>query len=314
MTPAERQNFANWYSYYRKREYVMKRAATPLVNSSGLRMGLGTLFDLGAGTPIRDLEENGHPETILKNMASLELNFGGGTPLRNRLEDVGQYYNQEDASSTHTTLGFTDSNPLLPESEGGACQQNFALLMTDGFWNGSSPNIGNNDGDGSSPFDGGSYADEFSDTLADVAMYYYERDLDSELSNSVPIQESINDLNTAQHMVTYTVTFGVSGTLTEGPTDFNTPFNWPNAQPESQSSIDDVRHAAWNGRGQFLSAADPEQLITALSDAISDIEQRAGSAASAAANGGSISTESRIYQAQFESSDWSGKATEFCGQ
>ena len=84
--------------------------------------------------------------------------------------------------------------------------------------------MGNADGDGSSDYDGGSYADGFSNTLADVAMHFYERDLAPTLNDVVPIQESRDDTNPAQHMVTYTVSFGLTGTLDNRPSDFNTPF------------------------------------------------------------------------------------------
>ena len=48
-----------------------------------------------------------------------------------------------------------------------------------------------------------------------------------------------------------------------------------------------------------------------MGNVLNDIEARTGTAASAAANGGSISTESRVYQAQFDSSDWSGRFLSF---
>ncbi len=40
----------------------------------------------------------------------------------------------------------------------------------------------NNDGDRNTQFDGGKYADTIAGTLADVAMYYYERDLHPSLA------------------------------------------------------------------------------------------------------------------------------------
>lgn len=311
MTTAEQQNFANWFTYYRKREYVMKRAITPLINNAGdMRMGLGTLHNNNnVGTPIRDLTIAANKNTLLNNAININSDFG--TPLRQRLEDAGQYYDQTDGSTSHTDLGFTDSDPFLPVADGGMCQQSFTLLLSDGFWNGGSPNIGNTDADSGNGFDGGSYADDFEDTLADVAMDFFERDLNANLDDFVPTQESRNDLNSAQHMVTYTVSFGLDGTLTTSPTDFETSFPWPEPEADLPTTTDDMQHAAWNGRGQFLSANDPDQLIEALDEVLSDIEARSGASAAAAANGGSISTESRIFQAQFNSGDWSGRLLSF---
>ncbi len=310
MTEAEQRNFANWYSYYRKREYVLKRAITPVINSVDMRVGLGTLHDNNSvGTAISDLAVGTNRATLLDR--ALNINSDFRTPLRQRLENAGQYFDQTDDVGSHTALGFTDSTPILPADQGGACQQNFTLLMSDGFWNETAPNVGNADGDGSSDFDGGSYADAFSNTLADVAMHFYERDLAPELNDVVPIQESRNDTNPAQHMVTYTVSFGLTGTLDDGPSDFDTPFVWPEPISDTITTTDDIQHAAWNGRGRFLSASDPDELIIALGNVLNDIEARNGTAASAAANGGSISTESRVYQAQFDSGDWSGRFLSF---
>ncbi len=310
MTAADQQNFANWYSYYRKREYVLKRAVTPVINSVNMRVGLGTLHNNNTvGTAISDLTVGTNRGTLLNN--TLNIDSANRTPLRQRLEDAGEYFDQGDDAASHAPLGITDSTPILPAAQGGMCQQNFTLLMSDGFWNETAPNVGNADGDGNSDYDGASYADAFSNTLADVAMDFYERDLDTTLDNVVPVQESRNDLNPAQHMVTYTVSFGLNGTLDAGPTDFDTTFAWPEPISDEATTTDDIRHAAWNGRGQFLSANDPEELIFALNNVLNDIEARSGTAASAAANGGSISTESRVYQAQFDSSDWSGKFLSF---
>ena len=132
MTAAEQRNFANWYSYYRKREYVLKRAITPVINSIDMRVGLGTLHDNNdVGTPIRDLATGNNRSLLLDQ--TLNINSDFRTPLRQRLEDAGQYFDQTDSVSNHASLGFTDSNPILPADQGGACQQNFTLLMSDGF-------------------------------------------------------------------------------------------------------------------------------------------------------------------------------------
>ncbi len=309
LSSEQQQNFANWYTYYRSRDYVMKRAITPVVANFDMRMGLATLNNNNnVGTPIADLTLDDNREVLLRNVTRIRT--GNTTPLRQRLQDVGEYYDQTD-NADHSALGFTDSNPLLPAGEGGQCQQNFTLLLSDGFWNGVSPGVGDTDGDGNTDFDGGSYADEYSDTLADVAMHFYERDLHSNYEDLVPTSVSSNDLNTAQHMVTYTISFGLQGTLPAGPTNFEAPFPWPEVIGGGATTVDDMLHAAWNGRGEFLPASDPDQLIAAFNGILNDIEARSGSSSSAAANGGSISTANRIFQAQFDSADWSGRLFSF---
>jgi hypothetical protein len=127
------------------------------------------------------------------------------TTLRRGLEAVGRYFDQDDNIMLDGTAG--DDSPYEAAEQGCACQQAFAVLITAGYWNGDPPlngAIDNADGDNGVP-----YADTYSNTLADVAMYYYENDLSSGLDNEVPTNPT--DSATHQHMVTYTVAFGVSG-------------------------------------------------------------------------------------------------------
>ncbi|MGB2149731.1 MAG: hypothetical protein ACPHX6_09270, partial [Cobetia amphilecti] len=83
------------------------------------------------------------------------------------------------------------------------CQQNYSIMMTDGYWNGSSPSVGNVDG-GSGDHISASHRDSHSNTLGDVAMKYYREDLRTDLIDSVPTIPGVDE-NSAQHMVTYTV-------------------------------------------------------------------------------------------------------------
>ena len=176
--------------------------------------------------------------------------------------------------------------------------------MTDGYWNDDPPfsGLGNTDEDGTGSFDGGLYADIYPNTLADVAMHYYERDLAPGLSDAVPVTAGVDTAN-HQHMVTYGVAFGVTGTLSATPTVAGA---WPAVATNTSSTIDDLRHAAYNGRGQFLSAKKPNDLATALQNAFGSIGDRTGSSASVAVNSRSLNTNTRLYQARFTSGEWSG--------
>src|SRR5690606_3156325 len=99
-----------------------------------------------------------------------------------------------------------------------------------------------------------------------------------------------------QHMVTFTVGLGVSGALTNLPVGSET---WPDptGNDETPAKIDDLWHAAVNSRGAFFSAADPNVFASALSDTLSTIVARTGSASAVAANSNSLMTNGRIYQA-----------------
>jgi type IV pilus assembly protein PilY1 len=306
------QNFANWFSYYRSREFVAKAAYGQLIaQSNNVRMGLATINDNG-GVKLQIAEMNADPGSGNKK-ALLDrlyrINSNNGTPLRQSLEQAGNYLECKSTGSF-----FNGSCPAVPVADGGSCQQNFAVLMTDGFYNGGNPSTANADGDNNTSFDGGAYADTRSGTLADVAMNYYERDLRLGVANDVPTIPNIDEAD-HQHMVTYGVAFGVLGTVTADPTDNTTAFAWPNpfqfGAGRSAARIDDLRHAAYNGRGKFLSAQNPQDLITALNDALGDIGDRVGSAAAVALNSASLNTNSTLYQARFDTADWSGQLFSF---
>lgn len=312
-TPDSQRNYANWFSYYRRREFVAKRALSEIINESESRVGLTTLHNHdNVRTLVRDVDDISLPvnTTAQSNKSALMSNLfrvrsANGTPLRQGLEGVGEYFT--DGGS------WTTSSPILSGALGGACQQNFAVVMSDGYWNGNAPGVGDADSDNDTTFDGGVYADgdtasSVSNTLADVAMNYYETDLSS-LANQVPTTNA--DPNTAQHLVTYTVAFGLNGTLSANPLPTDTLFNWPTPSQNNPTTVDDMRHAAWNGRGLFLSAQDPTQLVGGLRSAIGSIQGRVGSAASVAFNSSSLSTNSEVYLALFNSERWSGDLLAF---
>ena len=308
LSAAEQTNYANWYSYYRKREYVLKRAISELITNSNQRMGLATLHNNNSvGTAVAEMTNASAKEDLLDEL--FRINSVGGTPLRRLLRNVGRYFDQTDAGNyLHGDLGFSDDSPILSEAEGGECQQNFTVLFSDGFWNGWSPGVGNEDDDGPGPWDGGPHADSFSDTLADVAMLYYEKDL-STLANNVPVMTNIDE-NDAQHMVTYTVSFGLDGQLTASPPNHDPatpPPPWPQPTANALTTTDDMRHAAFNSRGLYLAGQDPQSLIQTLNDALNDIGDRTGSASAVAATSQSIQTGTLIFQGFFDTDNWDGE-------
>ncbi len=224
----EIQNFANWFSYYRKREFVAKAAyGQVMAGASNSRMGLVTLHDNGnVDRSIRSM--NADPTTGNKRALLDHLYEGygsGGTPLRDRFDEAGKYLSCENND-------FFGSCPALDEDDGGECQQNFTILMTDGYYNGSFNGNDNEDGDDNTLWDSGPagpYGDSEDETLADIAMEYYENDILPGTDNNLRPPPGGIDENTAQHMVTYSVAFGVDGTLTAMPPNTTDPFAWPDA-------------------------------------------------------------------------------------
>ncbi len=307
-----RQNFANWYQFYRRRELTATASiAKVIADMQGVQIGIRTING-NLVQPVLKVKVEGDDESsvLLNNLYSLVLS-AEGTPLRLGLKYVGQYFHNDDGVNP-TGLG---ASPFADAAQGGECQQAFAIVMTDGYWNGSSPGVGNEDGDGDTAFDGSPYADGYSDTLADVAMKYYESDLVSGLDDKVPT----SDLDTAthQHMVTYGVSFGVYGTL--NPDDYDIEGGifptWPNPGSGDQQKIDDLYHAAVNGRGTFLSASRPDDLVNSLLSIMQNIESRIASASAVSVNGDELyeklGEDILMFQASYNSDGWTGDVKAF---
>ena len=85
------------------------------------------------------------------------------------------------------------------------------------------------------------------------------------------------------------------------------PFN---TDPEK---IDDLWHAAFNGKGTFVSASTPQAVTKALGDALANIGDRSGSAASVSFNTTTLTGSSAVYLAQFNNKNnrWSGDLLSF---
>ncbi len=340
LSAAQQQNFANWYSYYRTRILMAKTAIS-------LAFGkLGTTTRV-AGQNINTNRLNPSSPSgvqMLHPFAGSERKAwfswlggvlpGGGTPLRQSLQRVGEYYSTSGVKSPYAlTPGVQDA----PEY---SCRQNFSVLMTDGMWNGSDPGVGNVDG-ASGPVitdpTGASYQynpntpfkDGWSDTLADVAMYYWDRDLRPSLTNDVPqylpnvhykadgvtvdqnatFYDYRNDPADWQHMVTFTIGLGVDGTLdpsTDLPALISGSKSWPKPAANTITTIDDLWHAAVNGRGDFLSAKNPQSLVSAFANIIGAIGQRTSSFSAAALTSGSLETNTQLITATFDGSTWTG--------
>ena len=317
----ERQNFANWFTYYRRRMHTAKKAVGEMVAQiKNVKVGINTIHHRVRMTAAQ-IEES--RSAILQNLYNLDPS--GGTPLRSAVAEIGQYYHAYDNLSLSGAASDADC-PYAGADEGGECQQAFAIVMTDGYYNGSYSDSRNHDNDGllfdgstsswvSSVWDGSPFGDTSTSTLADIAMKYYETDLSVDLQNLVP--KNKYDKATHQHMVVYGVSFGVFGTL--NPRDYDEEFKlkvapydtivWPSINSEPKK-IDDLYHASANARGSFFSAADPQELVDSLLGIMRSIEERIGSAASVSVNAdelyGKVGSDILLFQSSFNSADWSG--------
>ncbi len=145
-------------------------------------------------------------------------------------------------------------------------------------------------------------------------------------ANNVPSKAGNKDFAQHQHMVTFTV--GLADGLMlynpnyeTAPGDFaniksgvaNACFwatgvcNWPAPQQDKQAALDDLWHAAVNGRGTYFLALNPRTLSNALQNALTNIAGRNASAAAAATSSPNITPKDNFaFSTTYQPNTWSG--------
>ncbi|MBF0413765.1 MAG: PQQ-binding-like beta-propeller repeat protein [Desulfamplus sp.] len=327
----ERQNFANWYSFYRRRELTAKNAISKVITDmEGVYIGL---LSIHYGDSYGGIRQHALPvkvtinDTLLDQSNSLlttlfSMDSDGGTPLRVGLKNIGEYFkgNYGKPSPLPSTDFASNTYPFFIADKGGTCQQAFAIVMTDGYWNDSYSGVDNADKDDSKTqidgFDGSPFEDTYSNTLADVAMHYYENDLNTTLNNDVPTNAS--DTADHQHLVTYTLSFGVEGSIDRDlypncpdTVCSNPPCcpTWTDPTAANINKIDDMFHAAINGRGKYVNASSPQEMVDAMNELKQDIQSRLGSSAALATNSIQRQVGTVIYQGTYNTAGWFGEVS-----
>ncbi len=313
----EWQNYANWHHYYYGRMKMAKASVSRAFAGLGpnFRVGYRTInnnntFDIPVGTDGGRFRGSNKSTFYTRLFAT---GTPGATPLRRALDDAGQYFSQTDAGG-----------PYGPESGSAqiTCRQNFTILTTDGAWNSSGASTTgaqtNTDGtDGptiTNPTTGQSYTyravfpytDSRTNTLADVAMYYWKNDLRPLMDNNVPTSSS----NPAfwQHMRTFGISIGEQGNV--NPAGPYPAGGWPNPDNNARK-IDDLLHASLNSRGRFIVAADPEAFTTAMISALDEITRETLTAASGGASSAKVDSSTRTFFTEYTSGAWNGTLLAF---
>lgn len=336
----EIQNYANWSTYYKSR--IM--AATTYIGlafsklSDSMRVGFAKINQtatsiVGSNTdtivlPVRTFN-SANRNTFYTKLYGATAN--NSTPLRQAMDSVGQYFSRDNNAGSPWA-----DNPDNVSNPGGfsQCRQSYNILMTDGYWNdgeaatsGARANVDGSTGPaitrpGTTNYvytAVAPYSDTADNTLADVAMYYWNRDLAPNILNKVP-KTSADPVAVWQHLTQFTVGFGVSGQLNVTyPTKTNVQIlagltdgsiNWPTpdatATNDDPKKIDDLWHAAINARGGFYNASNPTEFINALTSALKEIESYSGSFSVVSTNSSSLTTNTALYQAGFLSG-WVGR-------
>lgn len=182
-----------------------------------------------------------------------------------------------------------------------------------------------------------------SDTLADGAEYFYKTDLrttalgnctsttsgENVCANIVPVASG--ETANWQHMNTFTIGLGVSGTLPYDAAYLTQPagtyvdltsgaINWPspgNTQStrvaEDARNVDDLWHAAVNGRGQYYSALNASALTAAINGVVNAVQavDGASSAASTSALELVAGDGNKVYGASYTTVAWTGDLQAF---
>lgn len=284
---------------------IAKGAASALLDTlSGVRVGLSTYNGGNGATIVQGMTDIGAGRADLKSKVNA-LVASGATPLAEALRDLGEYFAQgqngplqlhpEDQSKTQSVSkstvfarGYTFTPPAPAPIEY-FCQKNFALLMTDGRPTSDSdiPSVlGDYDGDcqNASPAclsedrkSGQSYEASGTDYLDDVAAALYDIDL----------RPDLNDLKgdpVKNNLITYTIGFADDQVI-------NDPL---------------MSDTAKNGGGKFFTAASSDELSKAFASATNFILSTPASSAAVAVNGAKLSSESLVFQAVYNSGNWTG--------
>lgn len=375
----ERLNFANWYSFYRTRNLLTATSASRAMAQlpSSVRFGWQALntcdgFDDSCSGWGGSAQKNkirrfadiagSNPVTTVNHRSAFynwlfRFPANNGTPLRGAATRAGQYFT---TNGNNSPYGVDPNQTTTITGTEYACRPNFHILMTDGLWNDTTGNFcgsgqcNNYDGTNhtlpdskvynTSSSQSKIYKDSSSDTVADIAFYYWANDLRPTGANNLEnklipyyadrtgtLDEQYwnpkNDPATWQHLVTFTVGLGLSKTLTTSGIEWggstfagtgyqnlltSSSYNWPAASANTTpGNVYDLWHAAINSRGQAFAADNPSQLAIALKTALNRILERTTASAALATNSTRLSTDTMLFQARFDSSDWSGQLRAF---
>lgn len=342
-TAAERANYLNWYynnelvkkGTTQTRLQIAKDAATSLVDSltDDVRLGLAT-FGVTTSSPddtkggkllevIDDLTDT--KKSNIKNRISA-LTATSWTPLAETAADIGRYFatgytgsltlhpDQSNESSQSVSSVFpknlddgtnwtgrttiagepTYSTPPIEYS----CQKSFSVMITDGQPTQDktiSTYLQDYDGDciSASPACGSydkkpGYTYESSngtDYFDDVTQALYEMDLRPDLTKTNGLKNNVT---------TYTI----------GMADDAINPTLPGVNPL-------LKDAAVQGGGKFYFAGSASELSASLASAFNTITEQSASSSSVATNSTQFQTDTLIYQATFNSTDWGGHILAF---
>lgn len=302
---AELQNFANWFSYYRKRKLM-------------LAASMGQVLEGTAGIRVGVMPFNG-PATVQM--------FEAGAPAAasNRFAAAGAFYlNSMQANGTPTHQAMINIGDRFENDTNVvqyACQRNNLFVVTDGF--------SNTDTSAVPPYvpgpasSGPPYAPTAPGSLADLSLAFYSNRLranDPQMpAGRVPVGSSPGpnaDLNTNLHINSYALTLGARGTVWPQAPGSPSPFVvapvWPRPVGDTPTMIDDLWHATINGRGQMYLASTPTETAASIRAGLEDILNQKGAQGGLGFTTVNLSrSDDRAYAAGYNPAGWTGDLEAF---
>jgi len=292
------------------RMQVARAAAKSIVQSNrAMRIGLSTFNppvsqgDQGPGgsitSPIESLSAGAGVTQVQADLNFTTLNSSidalaavANTPLAESYYEVTRYFRGMSRYQGSGAGNYT--SPIRYR-----CQRNFGVVITDGLptrdstFPSDDPQAVNSLPDWDGVGTGRPITEQYSDGpggndavegnflyLDDIAKFAHDIDFRTTGTDSAGV--SYNDPSfTKQNLATYSVGFSIDNQM--------------------------LRDAAVRGSGEYYTANNAGQLNSVLSSALQSIRERTSSAAAIATNSTRLDTDTLIYQARFNSGDWSGE-------
>jgi type IV pilus assembly protein PilY1 len=308
-------NFLNWYFQYESddaysdgkkessstRIQVTQEVATDLVGDlSGIRVGLAKYngqYGANVLVDIDDIEDN---STILADAID-EISASSVTPLGESLQDLAWYFTQggngkvtlhdgdDDEETCTASDAFynndgnrSDTITLSSTVVEYWCQQNFVVAMTDGlptYDQGFTDKIKNyDDYDDYDDFTSSDDSDGYDLYRLNVVKAMYESDFRPDLTED-------DGTAVTNNVTTYLI--GFSSTSATG-----------------SSLLSNMATAG--GGSEFLTADTSDELLAAFWEAADSIFAKTAAMSSLSFNTSEVSSDSALFMANFETSDWSG--------
>ena len=326
----EMTNYANWFAYYRTRIQAVKTVTSLVFNDldDTYRVGFHTLTNQPTTSFVNIQDFTPSQKAVWwAQLFGINIRLNVETPTLDAIARVGEYYK----NGTEPSLqGSTD--PIIL-----SCQKNWHMLFTDGLTNQPKiPSVTVGDTDKTIPSlpqavlgltPGQPWpplyrenSNPSSNSASDYTTFYWVTDMRTTgavATDNVPTSDV--DPASWQHQNFAAMSLGTEGKLPAGNQQITEDqlkagtIQWPQPYPTvnkpDESGVDDLWHAAINGRGRFVNAQSTDELRLGMGQILADITNQAGSRAGVGFQNVNLSVNNKyIYRVRFEPG-WGGSLT-----